>query len=76
MNHWRGPTRLVREILFRRNDLAEVGVMGTITFARKRPPASRNRLSALASLVAIEFVTLLRGRRMGFGPVNVASDDR
>jgi predicted O-methyltransferase YrrM len=75
VNLWHGPTRLVRELLLHRNDLAEVGVMGTITFARKAPPSRWNRPRLLAARAAFELVTALRGRRVGRGPVNVAATD-
>ncbi len=76
VNHWHGPTRLVRELLAGRDDLDSVGVMGTITFARKRPPSPANRAAALAGRAAFEAVTLLRARRMGLGPVNAAPGER
>jgi len=76
VNHWHGPTRLVRELLTTRSDLAEIGVMGTITFARKLPPAGTNRVAALAGRAAFEAVALLRARQMGFGPVNSAPGER
>lgn len=76
VNHWHGPTRLVRELLSRHDQLDSVGVMGTITFARKRPPAAANRAAALAGRAAFEAVTLLRARRMGLGPVNAAPGER
>lgn len=76
VNHWHGPTRLVRELLAGRSDLAEVGVMGTITFARKRAPSAANRVAALAGRAAFEAVTLLRARSMGLGPVNAAAGER
>lgn len=76
VNHWHGPTRLVRELLAGRDDLTDVGVMGTITFARKRAPSAGNRLAALAGRAAFEAVTLLRARSMGLGPVNSAPGER
>ena len=75
VDHWQGPTRLVRELLTRRDDLAGVGVMGTITYARKVRPAPWNRPRLLAARAAFEAVTALRSRRMGRGPQNVAADD-
>lgn len=76
VNHWYGPTRLVRELLMRDDRLDSVGVMGTITFARKRPPSLANRAAALAGRAAFEAVTLLRARGMGLGPVNAATGER
>lgn len=76
VNHWHGPTRLVRELLADRNDLDSVGVMGTITFARKQTPSAANRPAALWGRFAFAAVTALRARRMGRAPVNVADDDR
>lgn len=75
VNQWRGPTKLVRELLVSRYDLAEVGVMGTITYARKVRPRQWNRVRLGAARAAFEAVTALRARRMGFGPQNVAADD-
>lgn len=70
VNHWHGPTRLVRELLARRDDLASVGVMGMVTYARKVRSSPANRIRALAGRAAFEMVTLLRGARVGFGPRN------
>lgn len=61
-----GPTRVVRRMLTRRDDIAEVGVMGMITFARKVAPRPQNRIRALAGRTGFELVALLwrlRGTR-------------
>jgi MMP 1-O-methyltransferase len=75
-NRWLGPTRLVRELLASRSDLASVGVIGTITFARKAPPSTLNRARALAARGAFELVTAAWGVRVGFGPSEWAPGER
>lgn len=72
VNHWYGPTRLVRELLLERDDLAGIGVMGTITFARKAVPSPLNRGRAIVARAAFELVTGLRGLRAGRGPLNAS----
>jgi MMP 1-O-methyltransferase len=69
---WYGPTRLVRELLAHRSDLVSVGVIGSITYARKVRPALRHRLTALRARAAFELVVALRRRRFGRGPLNAA----
>lgn len=77
VNHWYGPTTLVRELLVRRDDLASVGVMGTITFARKARPSPSNRPRALAARAGFELVTGLRGLRgHRGGPLNAMPGER
>lgn len=76
VNHWYGPTKLVRELLVRRADLAEIGVMGTITYARKAEPSGRHRPAAVAARVGFEVVTALRGLRARRGPLNAAPGER
>jgi predicted O-methyltransferase YrrM len=76
VNHWHGPTRLVRELLTSRSDLRRVGVMGTITYAQKAAASPRNRVAALSARVAFDAVTWRRGRKMGqAGPLNVAAGE-
>jgi predicted O-methyltransferase YrrM len=72
VNHWYGPTRLVRELLMSRNDLRRIGVMGMITYAQKSRPRSVNHARALTARVSFEAVTLLRSTRVGWGPRNLA----
>lgn len=69
---WYGPTRLVRELLVRRSDLGSVGVIGSITYARKATPSLLNRLRALRARLAFELVVAVRRRRFGRGPLNAA----
>jgi MMP 1-O-methyltransferase len=76
VNHWHGPTRLVRELLVRRNDLVGIGVFGTITYATKASPAPLNRVRTIAARSAFETVTFLRGMRVGFGPRNAVPGER
>lgn len=76
VNHWYGPTRLVRELLATRDDLAGIGVMGAITYARKVEPSPLNRARGLAARAAFEAVTRLRARKMGPGPLNAADGER
>lgn len=76
VNHWYGPTRLVRELLAGRDDLERVGVIGLVTYARKARPRPANRLRALAGRAGFELVTLLRARRMGRGPLNAVPGER
>ena len=76
VNLWYGPTRLVRELLLHRADLASIGVIGSITFARKAPPSFINRLGALRARAAFELVVVVRARRFGVGPLHAASGER
>jgi predicted O-methyltransferase YrrM len=76
INRWYGPTRLVRELLARRSDLEQVGVIGVITYARKTRPSVRARLAALRGRIGFELVTALWGLRVGFGPVESAPGER
>lgn len=69
---WYGPTRLARELLARRADLASVGVIGTITYARKSKPSVLNRVRALRARLAFELAVFVRRRRFGRGPLNAA----
>jgi len=73
---WYGPTRLMRELLGRRNDLARVGVVGTITYMRKTAPSPLNRVRSLAGRLGFELVTLARARVMGRGPMLSSEDER
>jgi predicted O-methyltransferase YrrM len=75
-NRWLGPTRLVRELLVSRSDLASVGVIGTITYAQKAWPSTLNRARAVAARGAFEVVTAAWGARVGFGPREWAPGER
>jgi MMP 1-O-methyltransferase len=68
VNNWHGPTKLARELLARRSDLVEVGVVFLTLFARKAPAHTSNRLSALKARTTFELLTLLQARHAGFGP--------
>jgi predicted O-methyltransferase YrrM len=68
VNAWHGPTRLARELLGHRSDLADVGVMWLILFARKVEPALRHRLGGLAARLKFEALTLAQARHHGLGP--------
>jgi predicted O-methyltransferase YrrM len=72
---WYGPTRLARELLSKRSDLASIGVIGSITYARKTPPSAIRRLAAWRARAAFELVTVLRRGRFGRGPLNAAPGD-
>lgn len=76
VNHWYGPTRLVRELLVSRDDLASIGVVGTVTYARKTRPSPANRLRGVWARAGFEAVAGLRGRRMGRGPLNAEPGER
>jgi predicted O-methyltransferase YrrM len=76
VNRWYGPTRLVRRLLVTRTDLRSVGVIGTITFARKAPPSALNRLRCIASRLALELVTAIWSLRTGRGPTERMPDER
>jgi predicted O-methyltransferase YrrM len=76
VNHWHGPTRLARELLGRRDDLSDIGVIGSITFARKTTPATRNRIEGMAARLGFEIATLVRSLRVGFGPRNAVPGER
>jgi predicted O-methyltransferase YrrM len=68
VNNWHGPTKLARDLLTRRADLADVGVVFLTLFARKTAPALVNRARALKARVAFEALTLLQARHAGLGP--------
>jgi len=73
---WYGPTRLVRELLVRRADIASIGVIGSITYARKVNASPFSRLRALRARLAFELVVALRRRRFGRGPLNAAPGEQ
>lgn len=68
VNVWEGPTRLVRELLPRRDDLRDVGVVHLTTFARKVAPAKANHARGLAARARFEVLTLAQARHAGLGP--------
>jgi predicted O-methyltransferase YrrM len=72
---WYGPTRLVRELLATRADLASIGVIGSITYARKTEPSRLNRLRAARARAAFNLVAALRRCRFGRGPLNFAAGE-
>lgn len=76
VNLWHGPTKLVRELLVSRDDLAEIGVFGSITYARKTSSSPVNRLRGLWGRAGFEAVAGLRGRRLGRGPMNSVPGER
>jgi predicted O-methyltransferase YrrM len=67
VNNWYGPTRLARELLARRSDLTDVGVVFLTLFARKTRARLPNRLRALKGRVAFDLLTLMQARHAGFG---------
>lgn len=67
VNMWQGPTRVVRELLTRRDDVAQAGVMWLITYAQKRRPSVLNRPRALAARGGFELLTLAQARHAGIG---------
>jgi predicted O-methyltransferase YrrM len=75
VDQWYGPTRLAGELLRTRRDLADVGVVGTLMYARKMAPSSVNRLRAVATVPRIELVRAARRRSFGRGARNVAAGD-
>jgi len=75
VDQWYGPTKLAGELLRSRRDLAEIGVVGTLMYARKSAPASVNRAGAVATVPRVELVRLLRRRQFGPGSRNLAVGD-
>ena len=68
VNAWYGPTRLARELLGHRSDLADVGVVWLTMFARKETPRITARVANLRARLSFDVLTLLQARRNGFGP--------
>lgn len=75
VDQWYGPTRLAGELLRERRDLAEIGVVGTLMYARKSAPSLVNRVTAAATVPRVELVRSLRRRSFGRGARNVADGD-
>lgn len=68
VNAWYGPTRLARELLGHRGDLAHVGVVWLILYGQKVAPSARRRLAGLGDRLKFEALTLAQARRNGLGP--------
>jgi predicted O-methyltransferase YrrM len=68
VNAWYGPSRLAREILGRRADLDDVGVVWLTLFGRKEEASLGARLRGVRARIAFELLTLAQSRRSGFGP--------
>lgn len=75
VNSWRGPTRVARELLGRRNDLDEIGLVWLTLFAQKAPPRALRRLDGVRARAAFEALTLAQARRNGFGAQSRAAGD-
>jgi predicted O-methyltransferase YrrM len=73
---WHGPTRLALELLGSRADLVDIGVVGTITYARKARPTIGHRARALYARAASRVVVSLRARALRPNACNVADADR
>lgn len=76
VNSWLGPTKLARELLDTRADLADIGVVWLTLFARKTPAHVLRRASGLKARASFDLLTLMQARRNGFGPQHTAVDDR
>jgi MMP 1-O-methyltransferase len=76
VNAWYGPTRLARELLGHRADLADIGVVWLTLFARKSPARFVLRAGALKARVSFDALTLMQSRHNGFGPQQVAAGER
>lgn len=68
VNAWEGPTRLVRELFPRRDDLREVGVVHITTYAKKARSARANHISGLRGRVGFELLTIAQARHAGIHP--------
>jgi predicted O-methyltransferase YrrM len=76
LNAWRGPTKLARELLGHRADLADVGVVWLTLFAKRTPMRMTVRAGALKARVSFDVLTLLQARHNGIGPQQAAPGDR
>jgi predicted O-methyltransferase YrrM len=76
VNAWYGPTRLARELLGHRADLADIGVVWLTLFARKTPARMTARVGGVKARVGFDMLTLLQARRNGFGPQRRAVGER
>jgi predicted O-methyltransferase YrrM len=68
VNAWYGPTRLARELLGHRADLADIGVVWLTLFARKMPARMTARVGGVKARVGFDVLTLLQARHNGLGP--------
>jgi predicted O-methyltransferase YrrM len=76
VNAWHGPTKLARELLGSRADLANIGVVWLTLFARKTPARMRVRATGIKARASFDLLTLMQARRNGFGPQRVAAGER
>jgi len=76
VNSWLGPTKLARELLGRRDDLTEIGVVWLTLFARKTPAQMFKRAAGMKARVSFDVLTLMQARRNGFGPQRAAAGER
>lgn len=76
VNSWLGPTKLARELLAHRADLANIGVVWLTLFAQKVPPHVLGRAGGLKARASFDLLTLMQARRNGFGPQHIAADER
>ena len=76
VNSWLGPTKLARELLGRRADLTEIGVVWLTLFARKTPAHVLRRAGGMKARLSFEVLTLMQARRNGFGPQHFAAGER
>jgi predicted O-methyltransferase YrrM len=76
VNAWYGPTRLARELLGHRDDLARIGVVWLVLFAQKVAPSVRARAGGIRARAAFEALTLAQARRNGLGPQAAAAGER
>ena len=76
VNSWLGPTKLARELLGRRADLTDIGVVWLTLFARKAHPHLFRRAAAVKARISFDLLTLMQARRNGFGPQHAAAGER
>jgi MMP 1-O-methyltransferase len=76
VNSWLGPTKLARELLARRSDLTDIGVVWLTLFAQKALPRVLRRAGGLKARASFDLLTLMQARRNGFGPQHVAAGER
>jgi MMP 1-O-methyltransferase len=76
VNSWLGPTKLARELLGRRTDLTDIGVVWLTLFARKALPSAAHRASGLKARASFDLLTLMQARRNGFGAQHAAAGER
>lgn len=72
VNSWLGPTKLARELLGHRADLADIGVVWLTLFARKTHAHVLKRAMGVKARVSFDVLTLMQARRNGFGPQHTA----